>query len=310
MPGTNSKIETIDARQTWTLPTGSVAFRLSVCLLLLVSYLPVFALYARQHWDAMNLQGAYAHAPLTLALIAWLVWRQRENLSLNKTTAEDIKVTALFTLSAGVLLKAYGDVQGYVVLQGASIIPVLLGLSYIYFDSASARRLRFPILMLAFVVPLPSAAIDAITQPLISITADAVTGLLPLFQIDVLREGFLLTVNRSGEESLHQVIMAPECSGIRSLVALLALGCLLTYIMGRSRIHSLLLLLLILPMVLLGNSLRVLSTILMIIFVSPETAENYFHWSSGLLLFAFTLVGLILADALLMRLRSPGRQAS
>ena len=187
---------------------------------------------------------------------------------------------------------------------------MLLGLTYIYFDRASARRLRFPILMLAFVIPLPSAAIDAISEPLVTTTADFVTDLLPWFNIDVLREGQLLTVNRNGENVFHQVIMARECSGIRSLVALLALGCLLTYVMGRSKVHSQVLLLSILPLVLLGNTLRVLSTVLMIIYVSPETAENYFHWSSGLLLFAFTLIGLLINDTLLMRMRSPGRQVS
>ena len=56
------------------LPLRSYAFRALVCLLLLTSYLPVFSLYARQHWSGANLQGAYAHAPLTILLIAFLVW--------------------------------------------------------------------------------------------------------------------------------------------------------------------------------------------------------------------------------------------
>ena len=49
-----------------------------LALLVVWSYLPVFDLYARQHWETDKLQGAYAHAPLILMVLIYFAWRQRE----------------------------------------------------------------------------------------------------------------------------------------------------------------------------------------------------------------------------------------
>ena len=90
------------------------AFPILVGGLLLASYLPVFSLYARQHWTALDLQGAYAHAPLALVMIAFLIWRQRH--SLMEPLRPQLNPMGLMLLAFGVILKIYGDVQGYVVL--------------------------------------------------------------------------------------------------------------------------------------------------------------------------------------------------
>lgn len=277
----------------------SYGFRVLVSLLLLTSYLPVFSLYAKQHWSSANLQGAYAHAPLTLLLIAFLVWRQRGRLL--ESGLDSLKPGGLLLLTLGVIVKFYGDVQGYVVLQGISLIPVLLGLLVLFRDESTVRALRFPILFLIFIIPLPGAAIDALTLPLVNITTDLVAGLLPILNIDVVQAGHILTVNGHGLRELHEIIMAPECSGIRSLVALLALSSFFTHLQGQGFWHSLTLMLVTIPLVILGNCIRVILTVLMIVHVSPDTAENFFHWSSGVVVFVITLLGLFMVDTILCR---------
>ena len=274
-------------------------FRAVVGLLLLVSYLPVFTLYARQHWNVSNLQGAYEHAPLTLCLLVFLVWRQRSRWTASARTS--LNPGGLFTLILGVALKIYGDVHGYVVLQGMSLIPVLLGLLMLYHKPETVRALRFPVLLLFFIVPLPAAAIDALTRPLVIATAELVTAILPIFSIDVVKTGQVLTVNAHGLTELHEIILAPECSGIRSFICLLALSTLFLHFQRRNFKHSTIVMLATVPLVLLGNCFRVTLTVLMIVYVSPDTAQNFFHWSSGLLLFTVTLAGVFLVDALVIR---------
>jgi hypothetical protein len=51
---------------------------------------------------------------MTILLIAFLVWRQRGNLSAPLTDLP--KLGGPLLLGLGVILKIYGDVQGYVVL--------------------------------------------------------------------------------------------------------------------------------------------------------------------------------------------------
>lgn len=281
------------------LPLSRILFRASVGLLLLASYLPVFTLYARQHWSVLNLQGAYAHAPLSVLLIAFLVWRQRSHLS-EPRSGLPIAGGSVF-LGLGVILKVYGDVQGYVVLQGISLIPVLLGLLQIHYGANTVRAMRFPLLFLFFIIPLPGAAIDWITVPLVEITAELVVSILPLFDIAIMQAGHVLTVNALDLAEYHEIILSPECSGIRSLVSMIALSSLFAHLQGRRRAHTVMLMLMTIPLVILGNFIRVTSTVLMIVYVSPETAQNFFHWSSGLVLFSVTLVGMFIADALLLQ---------
>ena len=276
------------------------AFSILVGVLLLASYLPVFSLYARQHWTALDLQGAYAHAPLALVMIAFLIWRQRHRLM--EPLRPQLNPMGLMLLAFGVILKIYGDVQGYVVLQGMSIIPVMLGLLWSYHFASTVRALRFPVLFLFFVIPLPGGAIDALTMPLLELTSEWVSSVLPLFNIDVEKTGHVLTVNAQGLTNYHEVILAPECSGIRSFISLLALSCLFAHLQGRSLGQSIVLMLVTVPLVAVGNCIRVILTVLMIVNVSPEAAQNYFHWFSGLLLFVITLLGLFAIDALLMKL--------
>ena len=168
----------------------------------------------------------------------------------------------------------------------------MLGLLRSYYFADTVRALRFPVLFLFFIIPLPGGAIDALTMPLLELTSEWVTSVLPMLNIEVQKMGHVLTVNAQGLTEYHEVILAPECSGIRSFISLLALSCLFAHLQGRSPRQSIVLMLMTIPLVVVGNCIRVSLTVLMIVNVSPETAQNYFHMFSGLLLFVVTLLGL------------------
>jgi exosortase len=291
--------------------TGSpCASRVTLSLLALLvvwSYLPVFYLYARQHWETENLQGAYAHAPLLVMVLIYFAWRQRE--VFNSPCTDQISFKGLLLLAAGAAARLYGDMHGYVVLQGLSLIPLLAGILWVLQGEQAWRAMRFPVLMLLFVVPLPNAAIDAITQPLISLTSDLVVPLLSLFDIEVSRTGHLLTVNARGASEFHEVLIAPECSGIRSLVSLLAISSMFAYLRGHHARRAGLLFLITPLLTVLGNVVRIITTIVLIVYVSRESAESFFHSASGIVLFVFALCGLFAADLFIDRL-TRGRKSA
>jgi len=124
---------------------------------------------------------------------------------------------------------------------------------------------------------------------------------LPLFSIEVAKTGHVLTVNAVGLPDFHEIILAPECSGIRSFVSLIALSSVFAHLQGRNSVHATILLLTTIPLVILGNCIRVALTVIMIVYIAPETAENFFHLTSGFLLFAVTLLGLFVADTAIKR---------
>jgi exosortase len=276
--------------------------------MLTAAYLPVFSLYARQHWSTDNQQGAYTHAPLAVLLIGYLFWQQRTRLL--APMPEQPASRGLLLLGTGVALKIYGEIQGYVVLQGMSLIPVLLGLLHCYYATNTVRLLKFPIFFLLFIIPLPVAAIDALTLPLIKATAELVTNILPLFNIEVVKNGHVLTINVMGLSNRHEIILAPECSGIRSLVSLLALSCVFAHLRGRRVWHATTIMLMTIPLIILTNSIRVTLTVLMIVYSVPDAAQSQLHFVSGLLLFTIILPGLFVLDVTLERCTNWRRSAS
>ena len=81
--------------------------------------------------------------------------------------------------------------------------------------------------------------------------------MVPIFNIDVEKTGHVLTVNAQGLTKYHEVILAPECSGIRSFISLLALSCLFAYLQVRTLGQSIVLMLMTIPLVVVGNCIRV-----------------------------------------------------
>jgi exosortase len=274
-------------------------FQLVAGGLLAWSYLPTFAFYAREHWNASNHQGAYAHAPLVLVAICWLVWRRRAALCSEVSVGLSLK--GLLLLGAGAAARVYGDTQGYVVLQGMTVVPLLAGALLVLYGEEAWRAMRAPVLLLLLVIPLPNAALDALTRPLIDATASMAVPLLGLFDIEVARTGQLLTANARGSRELHEIIVAPECSGIRSLVALLAISGLIASLRDRSPGQTFLLLLLTPLIAMLANVTRVVVIIVLIVHVSPASAENVFHSLSGVVLFVLAAAGIVWFDSLIDR---------
>ena len=194
--------------------------------------------------------------------------------------------------------------HGYLVLQGLSLIPLVAGVLLTLHGESAWRAMRFPLFMLVFVVPLPHAGIDAITRPLAMLTGDLVIPMLSPFEIQASRAGQVLSVRGLGHDQFHQVIIASECSGIRSLLALLAISSMLACLRGYSATRTWALLLLTPLLVMTANAVRIVITTVMIVYVDPATAESFYHSASGILAVVIALCGLFAVDMLIDRFRA------
>lgn len=137
-------------------------------------------------------------------------------------------------------------------------------------------------------VPIPSEVYTLLTSPLQRFTTASSAQILNLFHIPVLREGNLIHLPNYS----MQVVVA--CSGLRSLIAIVALALLMGYLLFRSNIERALLLLLSIPVAVLGNILRITITGFMVYQVSPSMAEGFSHTVAGISTFClsfFLLLG-------------------
>ena len=85
------------------------------------------------------------------------------------------------------------------------------------------------------------------------------------------------------------------------MVALFGLGTLYVYFRNLNFWQGFFMIVMIVPLSILGNFLRVLSTVFMFFYIDPKTAEKFFHEFSGVLVFCFTLGCLFLIEKLFRR---------
>jgi len=281
---------------------GSSLLDVSIVFFLFLSFFPIFRIYWTRYWETTTMGGAYSHAPVALLIFFFLIWRKRKLLQ-----SADGKGFAprwgYALLLCGALLKIFGELHDYSVLRGMTLIPILFGILFIKYPRETVKGLLYPVLFLLFVIPLPTFVIDQITLPLQNATTSLVASTMTSLDYQISRYGHILMIGGlDSPPGFHEFVINKDCSGIRFMVALLGLGTLYIYLRSLSFRQRFFMIVMIVPLSMLGNFCRVLATVLLVIYVDPVMAENFFHNFSGVLVFCFTLAGLFLIE-ILLRLR-------
>jgi len=255
---------------------------------LLAMYVPTYIDQASQQWQTDELR----HGPLVLIGAAWLVWRQRDRILCVPAIARGSLGAPLLLL--GVAAYVVGRSQQIPLLEVGSQIPVLAAVVLLTRGAPALRAMAFPLLFLAFLIPLPGILVNEVTGALKAWVSLAVEELLYLAGLPVARSGVVLTLGQ------YRLLMADACSGLHSLITLSALGLLFLHVMGRaSRLHNALLLAAIIPVALAANVMRVLALALATYYLGERAAQGVVHDLAGVLLFVVALAAMFVIDALL-----------
>lgn len=145
------------------------------------------------------------------------------------------------------------------------------------------RAAAFPAGFLLFAVPLPQAILEPLVQWLQNGSAVVVSFLFHLLRVPFQRDG--LSFGLPG----LRILIAPECSGIRSSYALMVLTAVLCYVTLRSPWRRLLMLLAVVPLVLVKNGIRIVTLCLLTIYVDPEVISGPLHRQGGFIFFGLVL---------------------
>jgi len=119
-------------------------------------------------------------------------------------------------------------------------------------------------------------------------TKSAVFLLKTGFNIPIKNEGFQIFFPNAS------LIVENPCSGLRSLITLLALGSIFAYLLKASFIKRIGLFLLSIPIALLSNLIRVVLLSLGVYIYGSNITKSFFHDSSGYLVFAISFICLLL----------------
>jgi exosortase len=171
-------------------------------------------------------------------------------------------------------------------VQGLALVIVIAGLVTWLWGKAVALDLAFPLAFLLFMVPMARLLVDQFAQPMQLWGARLAGGAAAFIGIPVHVEGTAMMIPDFSLE------VAIPCSGLKSAIALTALGALYGYLLVGPLWKRWLVFAASLPIALLANGVRLWLTIVLASSLGPKAAEGFFHELSGMFVFVTALVGL------------------
>lgn len=264
-----------------------VSFMVTIALIFLLLTWPVW----RWLWQEWMGNQYYSHGLLipvvTLFLVVQrmrndrtFVWQPGQNSLLGLAFLVVSLLAFLYTLNT----KAY-------YLSTFAMIAIAASLVWILGGGTALEKLKFPLIYLAFMAPLPF--IEQSTLPLAMFTGVCSTGLVQLLGMDVNVVGNAVTLPNAN------LVIGAQCSGINSLIALTALTSLAAYLVTGSFWKRALLVISAVPLAMMSNILRVSSLLFVARSYGAETAFLFYHDYSGPIFFVAALILLYLFAQLL-----------
>jgi exosortase A len=234
-----------------------------------------------------NPDSHYSHGFLIPLISGYFIWKKRDQLQ-NVVILSSRFGLVLMVLA---LLIHIGSVWTHVFFtSGFSILLLFIGLSLYLFGLEFTKKISFPLGFLIFMFPLPMGAIGAFSFPLKMMVSNFATTLLNLFGFPIFREGAVVHLART------TLTIDDPCSGIRSLISLLALGALIAYISNTNILKKGILFIAAIPIAIFTNVLRVCALILAANWWGGQWAmpEHWFHTASGMGVFGVSMILLFL----------------
>jgi exosortase len=158
---------------------------------------------------------------------------------------------------------------------------VLFGLVLYVAGPAVAKLSALPIFYLCLAMPIPRLWYTQLATPLQELAAQSSCLLLRLFGVVIrVTASRLEIVSQSGRT--YDLTVVEACSGVRSLIAYVALGVAWAYLETRPVWQRVALVLAAVPIALLCNVLRVAVTCSMFVADRPELGRDFMHEFMGL----------------------------
>lgn len=279
-------------------PSHLAAIGLGLAAVLAALYWTILRDLARQ-WAS---DADYGHGFLVPLFSGFLLWRLRDRLRALTPTGTS---TGLVVVLMGVGALLVGDIAAENFLMRSSLIVILAGLVLFHLGPQVLRAVAFPLGFLIFMVPLPATVLYAITFPLQNLAATQAAWLLDRLGIPVLLDGNVIHLSQIS------LGVTEACSGIRSLISLLAGAVAWAYLMLASRWVSMVFVASAGPITILANAGRVVATGLIGQWLGVEYAAGFFHDLAGWVVYVFALACLAGVHAVLQLFdRGPRRRSA
>jgi exosortase len=260
---------------------------LSLSALVLIMYLSVLTSLTRQWWSDPN----YGHGFFVPVFAGYVLWSERDRwLPLPLRPNNFGFAIMLFAIA----LRVLGTLGAELFIARLSFVILICGIVVFLAGSRLLRTIAFPIGYLLFMIPLPSIVYYQLTMPLQLWASRLGASGLVAVGIHTLREGNVLILPNC---TLNVV---EACSGIRSLLSLLAAVVAYGYFAEPSTWKRGVLAAASIPIAIATNGLRLVATGVLSYYYGPSVDSGVAHLALGLGFFSLAFLLVLLVHKLLL----------
>ena len=254
---------------------------------LLWSYWPTLV-ELREFWSRNQ---DYSVGQLVPLVALYLVWRERAALWAQRVRpcwwgagliglAESLRLASVY----------YGYASG----ERCALLLAIAGVVLLAAGWRIFWRLKWVLLFLTLMVPLPARLHESIALPLQHKATEMAVFTLELLGFYVLREGNVLHLNEQ-----TTVAVTEACSGLRMLTAFIFVAAVLVFLIKRPLWQRITLLASSVPIAVLSNAIRIITTAIFVHYAHNPVLGSTFHDMAGL---AMMPLGLLMSLGLLQLL--------
>ena len=227
----------------------------------------------------------FAHGFLILPIVGYLIWTKRADLAVLAPRPTPLVLLAMAGLAVLWLLGYAADVSVVQQLAATAMMPTL---AWVIFGSRVVWLIAFPLGYLFFAVPIG----DFLVAPLQDLTAAFTVWALQLTGIPVYWEGRFLYIPSGNFE------VAEACSGVRYLIASLALGTLYAYLTYTTLRRRLVFIALSAVVPIIANGVRAYGIVMLAHLSDYKLAVGMDHIIYGWVFFGVVILGLFWVGSL------------
>ncbi|ABB73554.1 exosortase B [Nitrosospira multiformis] len=257
---------------------------------LIVLYLPSLVDLFRGVWST----DQQAHGPIVLSIACWLIYRKWPEMWHQSESEPSAPAAGWPIFIFGLILYVIGRSQEILLFEIGSVIWLLAAIVLLMRGSRALKVQWFPLFFMLFMIPLPSAFVDALTMPMKMAVSYVAETILFWFNYPIARTGVILQIGQ------YKLLVADACAGLHTLFTLEALGLLyLNLVRHDSLFRNVALAIFIVPISFTANVIRVMVLTLITYHFGDEAGQGFLHGFAGMVLFLSALLLIIGVDSLL-----------
>lgn len=252
---------------------------------LTIFYLPVLIELVKDWYADPN----YSHGFLIIPIALFIFIKFHKTI----TYPEKTNVWGIAALLFGLAILVLGSAAAEFFTVRVSFVICIAGIGLSLLGWTNFKQTWFVFFILLFMIPIPGIIYYSATMPMQLLSSKAAFWLLQLVGIPATRAGNVINLPN------YSLEVAEACSGLRSLVTLLALGAIYARFTLTGFWRPVILFIAAVPIAICANIFRIFITGVGAHLISPKIAENFLHEISGIMVFLVALAMIILMGKML-----------